>query len=92
MKRTVGGLKAIVQSVQSPATGYFNNLSTWTMPQLIKAQRLQEAFQQVLDDPAAAEALQHPALEAAARSGRRLRPAWPQGAQRPAVPQRSTKY
>ena len=63
VKRTVGGLKAIVQSVQSPATGYFNNLSTWTMPQINKAQRLQEAFQQVLDNPAAAEALQHPALE-----------------------------
>jgi hypothetical protein len=63
MKQTVGGLKAIVQSVQSPATGYFNNLSTWTMPQIIKAQRLQEAFQQVLDNPAAAEALQHPALK-----------------------------
>lgn len=63
LKRTVGGLKAIVQSVQSPATGYFNNLSAWTMPQIIKAQRLQEAFQQVLDDPRAAEALQHPALK-----------------------------
>jgi hypothetical protein len=63
VKRTVGGLKAIVQSVQSPATGYFNNLGAWTMPQIVKAQRLQEAFQQVLDDPAAAEALQHPALK-----------------------------
>ncbi|MEV7859457.1 hypothetical protein AB0O86_11605 [Streptomyces hirsutus] len=63
MKRTVGGLKAIVQSVQSPATGYFNQLSAWTMPQIVKAQRLQEAFQEVLDDPRAAEALQHPALE-----------------------------
>jgi hypothetical protein len=63
IKRSVGGLKAIVQSVQSPATGYFNNLGTWTMPQIIKAQRLEEAFQQVLDDPAAAEALQHPALK-----------------------------
>ena len=63
MKRSVGGLKAIVQSVQSPATGYFNNLSTWTMPQIVKAQRVQEAFQRVLDDPAAAEALQHPALK-----------------------------
>ena len=63
VKRTVGGLKAIVQSVQSPATGYFNNLGAWTMPQIIKAQRLQEAFQQVLDNPAAAEALQHPALK-----------------------------
>ena len=63
MKRSVGGLKAIVQSVQSPATGYFNNLSTWTMPEIVKAQRVQEAFQRVLDDPAAAEALQHPALK-----------------------------
>jgi hypothetical protein len=63
VKQTVGGLKKIVASVQSPATGYFNNLSTWTMPQIIKAQRLQEAFQQVLDDPGAAEALQHPALK-----------------------------
>ena len=63
VKQTVGGLKAIVQSVQSPATGYFNNLGAWTMPQIVKAQRLQEAFQQVLDDPGAAEALQHPALK-----------------------------
>jgi hypothetical protein len=63
VKQTVGGLKKIVASVQSPATGYFNNLSTWTMPQIIKAQRLQEAFQQVLDDPGAAEALQHPTLK-----------------------------
>ena len=63
VKRTVGGLKAIVQSVQSPATGYFNQLKTWTMPQIVKAQRLQEAFQQVLDDPGAGEALQHPALK-----------------------------
>ena len=62
MKQTVGGLKVIVQSVQSPATGYFNNLSTWTMPQIVKAQHLQEVFQRVLDDPDAAEALQHPAL------------------------------
>jgi hypothetical protein len=33
------------------------------MPEIVKAQRLQEAFQQVLDDPGAAEALQHPALK-----------------------------
>lgn len=63
MKRTVGGLKEIVQSVQSPATGYYNNLRALTMPQIVKAQRLQEAFQQVLDDPSAVEALQHPALK-----------------------------
>ena len=63
LKQTVGGLKAIVQSVQSPATGYFNNLGDWTMPQIIKALALQQAFQQVLDTPGAAEALQHPALK-----------------------------
>ena len=63
VKQTVGGLKAIVQSVQNPATGYFNNLSTWTMPEIVRAQRVQAAFQRVLDDPGAAEALQHPALK-----------------------------
>jgi hypothetical protein len=63
VKRSIGGLKAILQSLQSPATGYFNNLSAWTMPQIAKAMRLQEAFQQVLDEPGAAEALQHPALK-----------------------------
>jgi hypothetical protein len=63
LKQTVGGLKKIVQSVQSPATGYFNNLNAWTMPEIVKAEHLQEAFEQVLDDPAAAEALQHPALK-----------------------------
>ena len=35
MKRSVGGLKAIVQSVQSPACGYFNTLGNWTMPCLL---------------------------------------------------------
>ena len=62
MKQTVGGLKAIVQSVQSPATGYFNNLREYTMPEIVKGQRVNAAFQRVLDDPAAEEALQHPAL------------------------------
>lgn len=63
VKRSASGLKAILQSVQSPGTGYHNNLSDWTMPEIEKAQRLQNAFQQVLEDPAAAEALQHPALK-----------------------------
>jgi len=63
MKRSVGGLKAIVRSVQSPATGYFNNLREVTMPEIVKGQRVNAAFQRVLDDPAAAEALTHPALK-----------------------------
>lgn len=56
-------LKAVIQKIQTPATTYFNSLSDLTMPQIKKAQRLQQAFQQVLDDPAAQEALQHPALK-----------------------------
>ena len=56
-------LKAVIQKVQTPATTYFNALSDLTMPQIKKAQRLEQAFQQVLDDPAAQEALQHPALK-----------------------------
>ena len=35
----------------------------WTTPEIKKALRLQEALQQALDDPAAEEALQHPALK-----------------------------
>ena len=63
MKRSVPGLKAIVQSVRSPATGYFNNLREFTMPEIVKGQRVNVAFQRVLDDPAAEEALAHPALQ-----------------------------
>jgi len=63
MKRSVPGLKAIVQSVRSPATGYFNNLREFTMPEIVKGQAVNAAFQRVLDDPAAAEALAHPALK-----------------------------
>ena len=63
MQRSVGGLKAIIQSAQSPATGYFNNLREYTMPEIVKGQRVNAAFQRVLDDPAAEEALAHPALK-----------------------------
>ncbi len=63
MKRSVPGLKAIVQSVRSPATGYFNNLREFTMPEIVKGQAVNAAFQRVLDDPAAEEALSHPALK-----------------------------
>ena len=56
-------LKAVIQKIQTPATTYFNALSNLTIPQIRKAQRLEQAFQQVLDDPAGQEALQHPALK-----------------------------
>jgi hypothetical protein len=38
-------------------------LADQTVPQIRKAIRVEQAFQRVLDDPAAAQALQQPALE-----------------------------
>jgi hypothetical protein len=63
LKRTSAMVKEVIQSVQTPAVAYFNALSSLTIPQIKKAQHVDEAFQQVLDDPAAQEALQHPALK-----------------------------
>jgi hypothetical protein len=48
VRKTTGQLKAILQSVQAPAAGYFSALSAWTTPQLIKAQHVEEAFEQAL--------------------------------------------
>jgi hypothetical protein len=56
-------LKEVLQSAQVRALYYFNDLSTLTVPQIKKARRVEQAFQQVLDDPAAAEALQQPVLK-----------------------------
>jgi hypothetical protein len=56
--------KQILQEQQVPAEAYSNSLGTNTMPQVAKDARLQAAFQQVLDDPAGAAALQAaPALK-----------------------------
>ncbi len=63
MKKATAQLKVILQSCQSPAAGYFNALSALTLPQFDRMQRVEQAFEQVLDDDAAAEALQHPALK-----------------------------
>ena len=63
MRKATSRLKALLQARQSPATGYFNALSGLTLPQFDRQQRVNQAFEQVLDDPAAAEALQHPALK-----------------------------
>jgi hypothetical protein len=63
MKRAGTQFKALIQEQQVPAQQYANALGRYTMPQIAKAARLEEAFQQVLDDPDAAEALQHPALK-----------------------------
>lgn len=42
-------LKATIQANQAPAATYFNALNDLTVPQIRKAQRVQQAFQQVLD-------------------------------------------
>jgi hypothetical protein len=50
-----------ILSAQQTAAGYARNYGR-TVKEIRKAQRVNDAFQQVLDDPAAEEALQHPAL------------------------------
>src|SRR3982750_1194966 len=54
-------LKAFVLGAQRTAGAYARNYGG-TVKENRKAQRVNEAFQQVLDDPDAADALQHPAL------------------------------
>ena len=54
-------VKSFVLGAQQTAAAYARNYGG-TVKEIRKAQRVNEAFQQVLDDPGAAEALQHPAL------------------------------
>ena len=55
-------VKDFILSAQVTAGAYARNYPG-TVKELRKAQRVNEAFQQVLDDPRAAEALRHPALK-----------------------------
>jgi hypothetical protein len=55
-------LKALFMTSQETASGYARNYEG-TTKEIRKALRVNQAFQQVLDDPAAAEALAHPALK-----------------------------
>jgi hypothetical protein len=57
----LAAVKAFVLGAQETAAGYARNYGG-TVKEIRKAQRVNKAFQQVLDDPVAAEALQHPAL------------------------------
>jgi hypothetical protein len=63
MKMGSSDLKEVLQSAQVRAVYYFNDLAALTVPQIKKAARLEDAFQRVLDDPRAEQALQHPALK-----------------------------
>jgi hypothetical protein len=58
-----GGLKDIIRSVQFQAAAYFNPVGDVTHAEIRKAQKVNQAFQQVLDNPDAAKALQNPALK-----------------------------
>ncbi len=55
-------LKALFMTSQETASGYARNYEG-TTKEVRKALRVNRAFQQVLDDPAAAEVLAHPALK-----------------------------
>ena len=54
-------LTSFVLGAQQTAAAYARNYGG-TVKEIRKSQRVNRAFQQVLDDPDAAEALQHPAL------------------------------
>ena len=54
-------VKRFILSAQRTASAYARNYGR-TVKENRKAQRINEAFQRVLDDPGAEEALQHPAL------------------------------
>jgi hypothetical protein len=56
-------LKALLQTYQAPATWFFDVFGSKTMPEIVKAVRVEQAFEQVLDNPEAAEPLQHPAMK-----------------------------
>ena len=59
----IAALKAFIFGAQQTATAYARNYPG-TVKEIRKAQRVNAAFQQVLDRPDAGEALQHPALSA----------------------------
>jgi hypothetical protein len=58
----VAAVKALILSAQVSAAAYARNYPG-TVKEIRKALRVNKAFQQVLDDPEAATALQHRALK-----------------------------
>ena len=58
----MAALQNFVLSAQVTAAGYARNYGG-TVKEIRKAERVNKAFQQVLDDPDAAQALQHPVLK-----------------------------
>src|SRR5215203_67109 len=58
----LAAVKAFIYGAQQTAAAYARNYAG-TVKEILRAQRVNAAFQQVLDNPEAAEALQHPALK-----------------------------
>src|SRR5437763_535891 len=58
----LAALHAFILGAQETAAAYARNYPG-TVKEIRKALRVNDAFQQVLDDPAAADALQHAALK-----------------------------
>lgn len=58
----MAALHAFILGAEQTAAAYARNYGG-TVKEIRKAQRVNDAFQRVLDDPAAGEALQHPALK-----------------------------
>ena len=59
---TVDEVKTLLDAHRVTAAGFTWSLGDTTLKEIWKAQRVQKAFQQVLDNPAAQKALQDPAL------------------------------
>jgi hypothetical protein len=57
----LAAVKRFILGAQQSASGYSRNYGG-TVKEIRRARRVDDAFQRVLDDPAAEEALQHPAL------------------------------
>src|SRR5262245_36815107 len=60
---TLPKLRAFIQSGQVQAAGFFKTISNTTTPELRKAIRVQNALEQVIDNPEAVALLQEPALK-----------------------------
>ena len=56
-------IKAYVQAAQVQAAGFFRAVPELTLAEVKKGERLREAFDRVLDEPGALEALQQPVLK-----------------------------
>ena len=60
---TGAAIKRYLQSAQCPATGFYRAIPDLTLTQVKQGQEVMTAFEEVLDTPGAAEALQNPVFK-----------------------------